>query len=161
MAAAVRNAGLCTVKVQMPSGSIEILGYTRDGAEPTEETHMVEVPGDENGGDEGPPIEIQHLGDRARIRLEFTKIDKTVLDKVRNRVPGGTFGTPATPGTLMFAAGKDFRLILHSPNEPRNFPRCICRSAIESNNGTKWQRWSLEIEAFKNDSGVLENTTTS
>lgn len=161
MATAVSNAGLCTIKILIPGGSLETLGYTRNGAEPTEEAFFIDVPGDENGGDEGPPIEIQYMGQIARIRVELTKFDVAVLAKVRKRIHTATLGTPATAGTLMFAGTKDFRLLLHSPNDPRNFPRVICRGAIESNNGTKWQSWSMEFEAHKDANGVLENTTTT
>ena len=161
MAAAVRNAGLCTVKVQFPGDSIETLGYTRNGAEVSEHAYHEDVAGDQNGGDAGPPIDVQYLGATAHIRLDMTKVDIAVMAKIRARLDGATFGTPSTPGTFMFSGTKDFRLILDSPNDPRNFPRVIARNEISSNNGTKYQSWSLELEAHKNDSGVLENTTVS
>lgn len=161
MAATVRKAGLCPIKIQLPSGALELVGYTRGGADVTENGYYTEVPGDENGGDEGPPIEIQYFGETALIRIELTKQDMTVLNKVRTRTVGGTLGTPGASGTLMFADGHAFRLLLHAPNDPRNFPRTICRGAIESNVGTKWQGWTLEFEAFKDASGILFDATTA
>ena len=161
MAATVRNAGLTTVKIKFPSGSIETLGYTRNGAEVGEEAHYEDVHGDENGGDAGPPIDIQYLGAIARIRLDCTKFDIAVINKIRARLDSATLGTPGTAGTFMFGGAKDFRLILDCTTDPRNFPRVICREEISSNLGTKYQAWSLTLEAHKNGSGVLWDTTTT
>lgn len=161
MSVAVRNAGLTTVKVQFSGGSLETLGYTRNGAEVGEHAYYEDVHGDENGGDSGPPIDIQYLGQIAIIRIDCTKFEIAVINKIRARLKSGTVGTPGTPGTFMFADDKSFRFLLDNTNDPRNFTRCICRDEIGSNTGTKYQSWSLVIEAHKDGSGVLWNTTTS
>ena len=68
MANLVHVAGLALIKISFGGSGYLELGYTRNGADITHEGFFLDVPGDENGGDEGPPIEIQFLGEIARVR---------------------------------------------------------------------------------------------
>ena len=164
MTAAVQVAGLATIKVGTgDGGSLDTLGYTRDGAQITYEAYSVDVPGDEFGGDEGPPIDIQYLGETARIRLEMTKYDSSVKDKLEDRLLGENAGTPGTPGTLLFADSKTVRLAIDTANDnpDRNFPRAtLVKTPIEVNKGTKYSTLILEFVAYEDADGVLFNTTT-
>jgi len=163
MAVTVQVAGKCLVKIAVasPFSVLLDLGYTRNGVDADEEAFFLDVPGDEYGGDSGPPIEIQWLGAIARIRLELTKFDRTVFDNLRKRVQGSTLGQPATSGTLMIADTKYCRLCLVSANDPRNFPIAIPRNVIGMNLGTRFQTAVCEFECHTNASGVLWNTTVS
>lgn len=162
MAIAVLTAGVCIVKVDTgAANALEELGRTVNGADSTKQAFWLDVPGDDNGGDAGPPIEIQFMGEIVRIRLEMSKWDTAIRNKVTSRLYGGTAGTPGTAGTLMFADSKTYRLLLHSTTDPRNFLRTIPRGDIEQNRGTKWSRLVSEWEAHKNASGVLYNSTTT
>jgi len=153
-------------------------GYTQNGANMTFEGHTINVPGDENGGDEGPPVEIQMLGETARVRLEMTKWDGTVANTIASRAPGGTPGAAKTPGRLIFANADYMRLTI-KPVDPitgvvntadvKNFPcAVVARTPIEMNAGTKYSRFICEFECFKapvagNGAtvGVLYNTATA
>ena len=53
------------------------LGYTRDGVMMTPEGYWIDVKSDDNGGEAGPPSEIQYIGETTRIRLR--------ADEVRSR----------------------------------------------------------------------------
>lgn len=162
MAETVVKDGLCHIKLASPAdGTLEALGYARNSVDPSGDTYMTDVPGDQNGGDEGPPIEIQHMGDIWRVRIELTKFDTAVATKLKARLPGATEGVPATPGTLLFADNKVFRLLLHSTSRPMNFKRAVLRSAVEFNKGTKWQTFSCEFECHKDADGVMYDATTS
>ncbi|WP_321377117.1 hypothetical protein [Trichococcus shcherbakoviae] len=156
MAKTVHVAGPVLVKVAFLS-SLEELGYTRSGVDVRLEPHFLDVPGDEGGGEEGVPIEIEFLGETARIRLELTKYDDTVANKVHARVVGGTAGTPAAAGTLIFAGAKDMRVCLVGTNEPMNFPRCVPREPTELNKGSKFSTLVFEFVAYKDANGVLYN----
>jgi hypothetical protein len=69
MTATPQNHGKATIRVNTGSaGVLETVGYTRNGADLTTEGFWIDVPGDENGGDSGPPIEIQYVGEMARVR---------------------------------------------------------------------------------------------
>ena len=162
MAMTVNVAGPAIIQVDTGvANALEDLGYTANGAEVEVRGFYGDVPGDENGGDSGPPIDVQYFGDIAVVRLEFTRYDPTVLDKVVCRLYGGTAGTPGTPGTLMFAGSKTYRLLIKTTSLPMNFPRAIYRGSRVVNKGTKFSREISEFECHKNGSGVLWNTTTS
>jgi len=155
MAIAVQVAGLATIKIDG-----EILGYTRNGADITKEAFFLDVPGDEHGGDDGPPIEIQYLGELCRVRLEMTKYDNTVADAVRRRCKDQTAGQPYSNGVLagelMFGDAQYVRLTIDCPRQPRNFPVAVPRQPIELNRGTKYSTLICEFECHRNQStGIL------
>lgn len=161
----VQVAGLAAIKIDG-----ELLGYTRNGADSTNEAFWLDVPGDQNGGDDGPPIDIQYLGEIVRVRLELTKWNETVADKIRARVKGATAGAPAEVGTLMGRDSKSVRLTIDAPNLPRNYPRAIPRMPIEMNRGTKFSTLVCEFECHRDGyyeeggesgTGVLYDKTVS
>lgn len=160
MTAAVKVAGPCAVYVDVGAG-LEMLGYTGQGADVQDQAFYLDVHGDENGGDAGPPVDVQYLGEIVRIRLELTKWDTVVGQKIRSRLAAGTEGTPGTAGTLMFSGSKTARVLLYSANAPMNFPRCFLRNPWEVNLGTKYSRLVLEFEAHKDGSGVLYNVAVT
>lgn len=162
MAKQPHYAGAALIRVDTASANaLEDLGYTEDGAQISIRQYTLDVPGDENGGNEGPPIDVQHLGETAEIRLTMTKWEASVADKIAARLYGGTTGTPGTPGTMMFNESKTYRLVVHTTTTPFNFPRVIFKDAIEINKGTKFSRFVIVATAYKNASGVLYNSTTS
>lgn len=136
--------------------ALDLLGYTRNGAEMTSEGYFLNIPGDQNGGDDGPPIDVQYLGETARIRIELTKWDATIAAGIEARIQGGTGGTPGTPGSLMSA--NSHRLLIFTTAQARNFPRAFPRGAIELNKGTRFSILVFEFEAHEDASGVLWNT---
>jgi hypothetical protein len=159
MAKVPHVAGAALVKVGFGS-ALEELGYTRDGADTRQEAHFRDIPGDENGGDDGPPIEIQYLGETCRVRLELTKFDSVVANKITARLNDATPGAIPTAGSLMFAGNKFQRVCLVCPNEPVNFPCCICREPIELNKGTKYSTLVIEFVAYKHPTtGILFNSS--
>lgn len=158
MTATPHAAGAALVSVGTGSaGALETLGYTRQGVDVRSQAFFVDVPGDENGGDQGPPIEIQYMGEIARIRLELTKWDDAIAAKIRTRLLGGAEGTPGTPGTFMFGDSKTVRVTISSINNDMNFPRCFIRDAWEINVGTRYSTLVVELEAHKDATGVLYN----
>ncbi len=141
--------------------SLEFLGYTINGVEIEEMTFMSNIPSDEQGGTEGPPADIQHMGDLHYIRLELGQYFDTVLAKIRARLKGATEGASITPGTLIRCGGYTFRVLLFAPNYVRNYVACIPRGAMRVNVGTQFSRALVEFEAYRNASGVLHNTTAT
>jgi hypothetical protein len=162
MAQQVHIAGAALIKVGTGSaGALEELGYTRNGANIRPEGYFLNVPGDQNGGDDGPPIEVIYMGETARVRIELTKFDSAIADKIACRVRGGTAGTPAAAGTAMFAGDYTVRVLVSTTNAPINFLRCIPREPVEINKGTKFSTLVFEFEAHKNAAGVLYNAVTT
>lgn len=162
MSKIVNVAGPALIQVDTgAANALEDLGYTANGAEIEFRGFFGDVPGDENGGESGPPIDVQYFGEIAVVRLELTKYDAAILDKLVCRLYGGTAGTPGTAGTLMFNDSKTYRLLIKPTTLPFNFPRAIYRGSRVVNRGTKFSREVCEFECHKNASGVLYNTTTS
>ena len=163
----VNVPGLAAILIARADGELSELGYTQNGAQITFEGYELRVPGDENGGDDGPPVEIQYLGQTARVRLELTKFDPNVSDLVLARLALGTLGTPITTGTptgtLLFADQQFFRLVINSPIRPFNFPCAVLAKAPqELNVGTKFQRHIIEAECYKHPTtGVLWNRSVT
>lgn len=166
MAIQVNVAGKTQIQVDTGDAhAMERLGWTRGGVETVKEAFWIDVPGDEHGGDEGPPVDVQYIGEIARVRMELTKYDPDVLAKIMRRLwdESATAGTPKTPGTLVFGNTRAFRLLLYSITSGmrRNFPRAFPRMPVELNRGTKFSTLVMEWECHKNGSGVLYNTSVS
>ncbi|HEV3342604.1 MAG TPA: hypothetical protein VG125_19685 [Pirellulales bacterium] len=164
MALAVHVAGLGGVLVQVDDNTgpgLQSLGYTINGAELSEEPFHVDVPGDQNGGERGPPIEIQVVGEVDHVRLEMTNYDEAVLNLVRANIPTATAGQFASTnvGQLLFANTKYFRVRLNGGNEPRTYNRAIPRGAREINKGSIYSRAVVEFECHKDASGVIYTAT--
>ena len=162
MANTIQVDGLATIKIASPAaGSLETLGYTINGVEITEQVFTEEVKGDENGGDPGPPIDIQYLGEVHTIRMTLTKYDEAVLNKVRAGIAGGTAGTISTSGTLYFQGTVAWRLLIHSVNRPRNYINVVFQEPKEINKGTIHSKAIIVAKAYYGAAGVIYNATTS
>lgn len=162
MAETINVAGVALIKVDTGSShALELLGYTRNGAECTFQVFMHDVHTDLDGGDDGPPTDSQELGQIATIRLELTKWDTAVSAKIECRQYGATAGTVLSPGVLMVGGLKTYRLLIHSATNPLNFPVVMFREPIELNKGTKYSTMILIGTAYRNASSVLYNATTS
>ena len=162
MAVAISVDGLATIKVATPTGgTLETLGQTMNGVEITEQVFNLPVYADENGGDAGPPCDVQYMGEAHRIRLLLTKWDEAVLDKIRAVIASGTAGTPATAGTLAFGTSNLFRLLIHTPLLPRNYIAATFFEPREINKGTKHSQALVQAVCYKDPTtGVMYNTTT-
>ena len=161
MAMITHVAGPARIEVDDNTGpGLQNLGYTINGADISEEPFHVDVPGDQNGGDRGPPIDIQFVGQVDHVRIEMTLYDETVLNLVRANIPTGTAGTvtSASIGTLLFAAAKTFRLHINGANEPRLYNRVVPRGAREINKGSIYSRAVVEFECHKDANGILWTT---
>lgn len=158
MAVTVYVPGPATIKIAVPSGSLQTLGYARNETEIILTPFYHDIHSDENGGDQGPPVEKQFLGAVAQIRMRLSKIDTAVADIVEKFMSGASaVGAPGAAGSLMFAGDNSLRLLIDSATGPRNFLRACPTSPIESNHGTKAMEKFVEFTAYKNDSGVLWN----
>lgn len=147
MATAIQVAGVAIVKVDTGAAdALEELGRTRNGADNTFEGFFLDVPGDDHGGDDGHPIDIQYLGEIARVRLELTKWDTTVADKVRPRFKGKPVGRVSGHGQLLIQDQFYYRLLLDCDQAPINFPCAFPRMPVELNKGTKFSILVVEFE---------------
>lgn len=157
MAKAIQVGGACLIRTGTASAAaLEDFGYSINGVRIVEIPYYGDVPGDQNGGDEGPPIDVQVFGITHRITAELSYYDATAMADMSLRVLDGTF----VSGDLMLAGTNYFRVLLTAANFTRNYLYCIVREPIELNVGTKFTRPTITWEAHY-QGGVIWNTTTS
>ena len=165
MALGVQVPGAALVRVANTSGgTIFDLGYSINGVEITEEMLSEDVPGDQNGGEGGPPIDIQDFGHIARIRMEMSVWDFTVASSIRAKLNGVTQGVSPTPGSLIFANLYAFRLLILPAiaGDAMNFLKAVPRDPHVINIGTKFARLVFDWIAYPpTGGGTLWNTTTT
>jgi hypothetical protein len=150
MAESIHVSGKATIWVDTgASHALEDLGITQDGVELTFQAYALDVPTDEDGGTDGPPTDVQWLGETAQIRLQLTKWDAAIGDKVAARIRGFNPGAQGTPGTLWITSGRYFRLLVLPVITPINFPCVVFREPIEINKGTKFSRFVLSGTAYR------------
>ena len=140
----VNVAGLVTVKY-----GGDIMGYTRNGVDITMEAFFLDVAGDEFGGDDGPPVDVQYLGEVGRVRCEFTKYDITEVNNIFARKAGAAAGVVVNTPTntlLRDDPGLTKNLILTCAVGVYTFPYAIPRAPIELNKGTKFSTLVAEFE---------------
>lgn len=150
MAEIIQIAGPCHVLINAGTSSALVgLGYTENGVQVREEMLAGDIPGDQNGGDQGAPIDIQDFARIGRVHLEMSKWDSAVAAAVIAKVnPNGAgfvaAGVSPAPGTLLISNALYFRLLCFSATTAglvRNFLIAIPREAHEYNLGTKYARF--------------------
>jgi hypothetical protein len=143
------------------SATNRLLGYSRNGIDITHEAFFLDVPGDYYGGDDGPPIDIQHLGEISRVRMELTKWDMDTLALIRSRIRGVAAGIINTPGRLMFAGSECFGLLISTADAGYRigWDLAIPRMPIEENRGTKFSTLIMEWECHGNQE--LDNAASN
>lgn len=127
------------------------LGYTRNQVDISEDTQLLPVPGDENGGDAGDPIEFQVMTKTLHMRCEFTKWNKDGADILRKNgkvqtVVGGVW----TVGSLLYANGDSFAISVTSAVDSYfsvQAYNCICQQPVEIGRGTRFSVLVCDIEA--------------
>jgi hypothetical protein len=133
----------------------------------TSDGYFIEVKNDENGGDAGPPVEIQFVGETVKVRCELTKFEPVLAGKLEDHGQCANPGKPADAGTLLFANAQQGSTInvgqggavaikIVTPNNPRTFPLCVVHDAVEVNRGTKFSTFVITFTAYRDPtSGVI------
>jgi hypothetical protein len=136
------------------------LGYSANGVELIEDVFMGDIPVDLNGGDLGPPGDIQYFGQIDRIRAELTLWDPAMAALLQPRLNGGVLGQIGTPGTLIASQGYGFPLSLVPvvTGRERAYSLAIPRAPIQRNKGSRFTRLVVEFECHAVN-GVLFTST--
>jgi len=160
MPEAIQVPGACHVYVDTAAGSFEALGWSINGVEISQTPFFLNVPGDQNGGDDGPPIDVQYLGEIQYLRMEMSKWDPIVANKCIVIAKGAPIGQTSLPGILMAAGGFSYKISLRSSYLFRTYQLGFLRNQVETQRGTKFARLLLEWECHSYN-GVLYTATTS
>ncbi len=156
---AVFGAAILRVSPDEKTDPVEAdtIGLTRNGAESTFDASWLDVPGDQYGGDDGPPIDVQYLGETGRIRFELTKWDSATVDRIYGRLVGGAAGVQEQPGTLVFSGGKSRIVDIVGFSETIRFHVAFPRAPIQLNYATKFSTLVCEFEVHGDQSSPTTN----
>lgn len=152
--------GTADVQVALDRTTYAELGTTRDGVGITSDGYFLDIKNDENGGEAGPPVEIQFMGETVKIRCELTKYEPIMASKLEDHCQCANPGEPAGAGTLMFASAANAPTInvgtggavavkIITPTKTRTYTLCVIHDAVEVNRGTKFSTFSLTFTAYR------------
>ena len=149
----IQVTGVVNVQYAIPhTGALVELGVATDSIQITERHYYHDIPGDMNGGQQGPPIDIQKLGEVHTINIRFSSWhlgNMQLLEKHFHTTRGAV--AQGEVGKLMFQSGQAIRLLLETIDieNIRNYWHCILREPKSFSIGTKYTEQSLTFEAHR------------
>lgn len=161
---AIQTNIACPVVIKIDTGTanaLEQLGYSVNGCDITEQKYEEPIFSDENGGPQGPPVDIIHHGQVDVITFTSVRFDPAVAAKVQY-VRGTTIGSAPDPCTLLFADGKTYRvLLLGDDTFQRNYLRVVVDAKRLTRIGAHATEWQVTLTCHKNADGVFFNSVTT
>lgn len=111
--------------------AMEFLGWSLNGLTIEELTFMAPIHTDEQGGEQGPPVDYQILGYQHRITAELAKFQDSVLQKLASRFNLNTSASLRGVGMLARCNSAAFRVLIKAPNFTRNYTSVVMPEPIE------------------------------
>ena len=149
MAVATISLGACEILVDTgTSNALETLGYSNDNVRIRQQRFTHKIYGDQNGGSEGIPLDIQNLGAIHIVQFELVNFDIDVFNKCEAAAYGVTEGETGTVG--QFLSNTEFRLLLkpESGVEPRNYLKAAPYQSIDWSLGVKNTQVPMAWECY-------------
>lgn len=132
------------------SGPLYPVGYTDGGPQISIESLVEPIIAD-NGGP-SVPIDYQIMGKTAKIQMALVVYDGEVFRnwfEGTQAYPGGSLGSTGLHGSLLFATGQGFRLVISSPIDVQPWRFLNCKvDDISQRPGTKYTTYSVNITAI-------------
>ena len=153
----------CTVLVKVDTGSanaLETWCESIDGISIREQSFKEPIHSDSNGGTAGPPVDLLVHGEVHVITFQSVRFDAAVDAKVRF-VRSVTDGTSTGGCVLAFADGAFYRVLLQGANFVRNYVRVMVEDKELGRIGSHASVRQITLTCYKNDSGVLWNSTAT
>ena len=179
MASYVQVAGFSNLLVGFPDddyATLDILGTQMDDTQISVAPIFHDVPGDEQGGPQGQPIEKQHLGYRVTGSFSLSKWDPAVVRQIRQYALSAEGRVTAAEMGALMLRDRSIRIVV-SPTKVNaipvgaqdagadyffwNFPCCLVTSPIETGQGTKFSVARFSFEAYRVPAGheLISSTT--
>ena len=153
----------CTVTVKVDTGSANALESwceSIEGISIREQTFKEPIHSDTNGGTAGPPVDLLVHGEVHVITFQSVRFDPVVDAKVRF-VRSIADGTSTGGCVLAFADGAFYRVLLTGANFVRNYVRVMVEDKELGKIGSHASVRQITLTCYKNDSGVLWNSTAT
>lgn len=149
---AFQKTGLIHVKIAYPfNGTLVSLGTAHDQIQVTERKFWHEAKSDAGGGQNGPPQELQYLGEIHVVRMRlagWTGSSVALLRKLTNT----TLGTidQAQVGAFMLTSSS-VRLLLDTPSagDAMNYWCAMPEQPMEIGVGTKYSEWDIQFTCHR------------
>lgn len=146
---------------------LEELGESTDAVDVQEVTFWHNVPGDANGGQQGPPIDVQILGKIHRVSLDLSRWDPDVAEKLREHSLATVGEVDALEvGRLMFDVHAP-RICIIPTNAAyvRNYWCALIREPIGYGVSSKWSALQFQFEGHRPPAnhakeGIIYDTDT-
>lgn len=147
--------GEVDIKIATPSdgGTLTQLGTAYDMIQVQKQAFWHDVHSDRNGGPQGPPVEVQFLGEIAMVRFQLSNVNPTgyaLLKKWGSATATAGTVLQSEVGALQLKT-KGVRLLLETAaaGDIRNFVCCLPRQPIELGIGTKYSQVSFGFTAYR------------
>jgi hypothetical protein len=136
------------------AGAYESLGWTEDGVRFAIRRFYNPVPGDQNGGAGGDPIDEQWLGKIVTGNLVMSRFDDAIWQKVeRSLNDAGTNGAVADAdiGKLMIQGGNFYKVKFVGETKYVEFPCCLITENSEEGRGSKYTQilWGFKAKRYQ------------
>jgi len=113
------------------ANALQFLGWNSNGASIEEIPYNAPIHSDENGGEQGPPVDYQYFGMQHRLTFELTKFQPAVLALLAARYNPNTSSSSVGVGMLLGCSNANFRCLLWGPNFVRNYLAAIPLEPID------------------------------
>lgn len=139
---------MCYIALNSSGGfaAYSLLGYTDHGVKVRVIRNYSDIITDIFGP--MTPHDIQDMGMVANISVPLIASDRTVLNSIQSigDQTAGTAGLLSTPGLVIGASFKNFKVAIASPaDSPWIFPYCITRPGFDTELATRANPFTLEF----------------
>lgn len=158
-------AGRALIKYDLGQGLVE-LGYSLDGVNLSFQRFLKPIPGDQNGGPDGPPVDYIMHGEICDISFILIDFNMTNYESLIGHLD--TFGRQPDAGELMYggtnSTDNSFRFLVLAAADPYNFPVTILTNPHSLNLSTNEEQVPMTLRAQRGgiaDTDVLFNASTT
>lgn len=139
------------------------LGYSLDGVRVNVQQFERPIFGDQNGGQDGPPVDYLLHGEIATVSFVLIDYTAATLKTLRSLITT-IYGQPPAPGTLVMGgvlgndADNSIVLQIESANDPHSFPHAFWTNPWDFNLGTNETQQAMVFTCLVGDTLAADNT---
>jgi len=143
------------------------LGVATDTLEITPRPFYNDIYSDQYGGQQGPPVDVQYLGETIDINFSLTTWNETAINLLKQRAINQVRGVVSQNEIGSFTLkSHSIRFLINTQDtdDIRNFWCCLARQPVPIGMGTKWAEYRISLTAYRPpcyhpNSGVIEDKT--
>lgn len=141
------------------------LGIATDTLEITPRPFYNDIYSDQYGGQQGPPVDVQYLGETIDINFSLTTWNEVAINLLKRRAINAVRGQVNQNEIGNFVLrSHSLRFLINTADtdDIRNFWCCLARQPVPIGMGTKWAEYRISLTAYRPPcyhpmSGVIED----